>query len=552
MPRCTTPPRLHDLVIKNLNLDDFACLPDVSPTTMYLEISEGKNVSLLCQVSAVPEARVSWWFQGRVLQNDSMVAPGLHLYYFVEEGTLEKKSELFIFNTNTEDNGTFVCVAENPAGRAQSNYTIRIIVREEVAVAVVLQFEYVIAIVAAIGVLALLVVIVLILLIIRCRRHRNRRRKRERSKVIALQSPEPDKAVGDMDANMAITRMHKLMVANPGPAKVNGAAVALPLRRHEVLAGEAACGSACTQMSPNRTSGERNPDLINDTDEKQRSRREEGDGEDRENSGHNSYQEAMDNIIDDFADTEKGNITWRDDSGFPLKVLTPMRDIPPNTFSTLPRRVIAANTVVNKEAYQHAADVHLSPGRFLDQDGYPIDFGLPKLPIPPPPMALPIVPPPPHPSYYRTLPYNRGHNKMSQYPREAEYLPGPQYDVGYTHEPPTDIRYSVEGYPTSAPPVFAAPNDNFPEPINNFIPSPPAAYKSDAPAQPEPIVTPGVCAAAPWPTHFAAGASKQGSESQQNLIESAINAMVSAQPEPAARAQQESPDEGYEDENIEM
>ncbi|XP_065352746.1 uncharacterized protein kek2 [Cloeon dipterum] len=579
-PKCNSPPRLQEAVIKSLDVDDFACLPDVSPTTMYLEIGEGKNVSLLCQVSAVPEARVSWWFQGRVLQNDTIVAPGVHLYYYIEDGSIDKKSELFIFNTNTDDNGTFICVAENPAGKTQSNFTIRIIVREEVSVAVVLPYEYLVAVVSAIAVLAILVLIIFILIVIRCRRQRSRKRKRDRSKVVALQSPEQGaEKSNEIEANIAITRMHKLINTGVVPSKSNGVVVTerhVQMRHHEVLIRSGA-GEVCSQgrmdpyqLSPNRAYQEQNPDLINDAeimgkDKRVTSsgrRREEGDGEevDRENCG-SSYKEAMENIIEEFIEAGepkkmgKPGVTWRDDAGFPLKVMTPMREhAPPSNFSTLPRRML----VKPELTYQLSADVHLSPGRFLDQDGYPVDFGLPKI-APQPSMALPMVAPPPPAAYYRTLPYNRGHKK-NNYPREAEYLPAPAYEA-YA-DTPTDVRYSVDGYPTSAPPVFA-PNETFPDPIgSNFIPSPPDAYKSDVtdsadgakgqPAAPAvaPVSPPSASANKAW-SGYSQSSSTKTSESQQNLIESAINAMVTAQPESRA-AQHESPDEGFGEDGTEI
>jgi hypothetical protein len=227
---------------------------------------------------------------------------------------------------------------------------------------------------------------------------------------------------------------------------------------------------------------------------------------------------------------------------------------PPSSFSTLPRRMITKPDA----AYQLSADVHLSPGRFLDQDGYPVDYGLPKMAAPQAPMSLPIVPPPPpHASYYRTLPYNRGHKK--NYPREAEFVPAPAYEA-YA-DTPTDVRYSLEGYPASAPPVFA-PNEPFPEPINNFIPSPPAAYKSDAPevssqqnseSSIAAISSPAASSSKAWPAGFSqsSSSSTKTSESQQNLIESAINAMVTSQPS-ESRTQQESPDEGYGEDGTEI
>lgn len=187
-PLCVGPNKVKGRPIKNVPLADLACLPDVSPTTFYLEIAEGKNVSLLCHVRAIPEAQVSWWFQGQLLQNDTLIAPGMRLYYYLEEGHEDKKSELFIYNVNSEDNGTYICNAENPAGMAQSNFSIRIIVKEEPIVIIVsFPFEYLLAAVIGAAVLILVLIIVIIVLIVKCRRYRRRQLKREKTKEVALQ-----------------------------------------------------------------------------------------------------------------------------------------------------------------------------------------------------------------------------------------------------------------------------------------------------------------------------------------------------------------------------
>lgn len=132
-PKCFEPTKLQGHAIKSLQIDDLACLPEITPTTFYLEIAESKNISLECKIRALPEAAISWYFQGQILQNDTVIAPNLHLYYFIEEVVSDdsKRSELFIYNANSDDNGTFVCVAENSAGRSQANFTIRVIVKEE-------------------------------------------------------------------------------------------------------------------------------------------------------------------------------------------------------------------------------------------------------------------------------------------------------------------------------------------------------------------------------------------------------------------------------------
>lgn len=493
-PKCTTPPRLKEEPIKSLDQNDLACLPDVSPTTLYLEIAEGKNVSLLCRVSAIPEARVSWWFQGRILQNDSIVAPGLHLYYFVEEGSEEKKSELFIFNTNTEDNGTFVCVAENPAGKSHSNYTIRIIVREEPIVGTPpFPYEYVITIACSISVIVLFIIVGVIVCIIKCRRRRMRRRKKERSKVVALQQ-------GKTVSVNPLTRISSENLLGPPPSKANGTIVMSSSHQREVMMIlSTGNGDPCVAGSPHSMRSytlEQNPDLINDTESVGKDRRPapavsgvtrriDGDGgEDdcveHENSGHNSYQEAMENIIHE-------------------------------------------GSVIRRDPFQHqlTADVHLSAGRFLDNDGYPMDFGLPKLP----PSA-----------YYRTLPHSRSvgaATPTARFSREAEFLA--RTSQPYDHYSPPDVRYTLEGYPCKAPPtiLYGTPETPGSFPDSTYLPSPPAAYKGE-PTTPAKGDVPAV----PWVPYVqcCVGSQTNGDASKE-----------ASEPGPTAAPGvfTESPDEGY-------
>ena len=53
-PRCHSPPRLISESIKKLVPSEFACIPKVSPTSMYLEVIEGKNMSLVCSIEVSP------------------------------------------------------------------------------------------------------------------------------------------------------------------------------------------------------------------------------------------------------------------------------------------------------------------------------------------------------------------------------------------------------------------------------------------------------------------------------------------------------------------
>ena len=49
-PKCRGPPGLISEEVKVLHKDDFACKPEISPTTMYLEVIEGKNMSFVCTI----------------------------------------------------------------------------------------------------------------------------------------------------------------------------------------------------------------------------------------------------------------------------------------------------------------------------------------------------------------------------------------------------------------------------------------------------------------------------------------------------------------------
>lgn len=466
-PQCSGPPRLAGRNIRTIEVEELACLPDVSPTTLYLEIAEGKNVSLLCKVTAVPEAQVSWWFQGQVLQNDTIIAPGLHLYYYIEEGHEEKKSELFIYNTNTDDNGTFICVAENSAGKTQSNFTIRIIVKEEPIVIIVsFPFEYFLAVITGVSVLILVLIITIIVSVIKCRRNRRRRKKKERSKEVALQNQTNT-------TKCSVIRENEQQSSEP--VKVNGNALVVDRQQEMILfattTGEemissvtpAACSNQyCSPPTARNYQPEQNPDLINDTESVGKGRRRDGDGED------DREQDTMETMLDEF-----------ETASVPTSASVPpvVRQV---QWQDLQFPAAA------RLAYQHTADVHLSPGCLItDGDGYPVDYGLPKVVTLRPQISSEQM----TNHFYRTLPHKRASqrvsaaNPLSRFSREAEFLSRTaQGPASYEHYCPQDVRYTVDGYPRAHPQQKypTNPSGNYSE--NNFIPSPPEAYKTDSPS----------------------------------------------------------------------
>ena len=47
------------------SLTEFACEPELSPTSMYLTVPRGKNVSIVCTVTSDPVSDITWFFNGR-------------------------------------------------------------------------------------------------------------------------------------------------------------------------------------------------------------------------------------------------------------------------------------------------------------------------------------------------------------------------------------------------------------------------------------------------------------------------------------------------------
>lgn len=183
-PVCNGPTRLVGRTVKSIPKLELACLPDVVPTTLYVEIDQGKNISLVCQVTAIPEATVNWYFEGQLLQNDSFLTTGVHILYYIERGTEEKRSELFIYNANTEDNGTFICNAENSAGTSHANFTIRVIVKQESTIKTnEIPFEFILIVTSVAAVSVILFLFVIIFSVIKCNKNSRLKKKRDNLKA---------------------------------------------------------------------------------------------------------------------------------------------------------------------------------------------------------------------------------------------------------------------------------------------------------------------------------------------------------------------------------
>lgn len=391
-PVCGGPLRLSGRTIKSVAITDLACLADISPTSFYLEIEEGKNISLLCQVHSVPESKVSWLYQGQLLQNDSMVAPGIHLIYYVEEGTVDKRSELFIYNANTEDNGTFICNAENPAGITQANFTIRIIIKHDPEIVTnEIPFEFILIVTSAVLISTIILVFVLILSIIKCYKNSHIKRKRDNSKE-ALRNATKENLLHDS------TDESELSKDNSNVKLVNQEEAMILYSAHtneEILRSMSPIAIANQIRSPTSVKcyqAEQNPDLINGTE---------------------TIGRRTDHLIENHSLATKNN-------PIPAYNLQPIKTINPNDCNLC----------------MFPSDVHLNP------------VGLLKTTV------VENRSQPFNGNCYRTLPYNRGANKrqsaanpIGRYSREAEFISSRSNQPASYEHYGCDVRYTADGYP---------------------------------------------------------------------------------------------------------
>lgn len=478
-PKCLYPPRLTGEVIKFLKYDELACLPDITPTTLYLELAEGRNISLQCKIQAIPEATVSWWFQGQLLQNDSFLEPNLHLIYYIEEGAEEKRSELFLFNTHSEYNGTFSCVAENSAGRSLTNYTIRVILKEEPAPEKVLYpYEYFLIIIVGAGASGFLVVLIVCCLILKCiRRSKKSKRRKESSKdsTIQLQNSKCSSIISEahvplpiLKANGSIVSPQQEMMMFVNQSSSNSGDQMATTNASQY------CGGGGAQQTM-RNYHEQNPDLINDAESNKNRMQSEG-NDDVASSEHGSNGPSS--IQGSICENGGYHSIQQQQQQKMLPQL--IRDTPPrfNPLATLPRGII-------KDLYQHQVDVHLNPGCFLGQDGYPVEYRLHHagIPIMPHMMqqqnAAAAAAASNQVNYYRTLPHKPKNQLASAVPRysmEAEFLARtPSFDSYGLR----DMRYTAEGYPIQ---MQQQPQQPPPKQVlfaDQQFPSPPEGYKCD-------------------------------------------------------------------------
>ncbi|XP_067010040.1 leucine-rich repeat-containing protein 24 [Anabrus simplex] len=167
-PQCSGgPERVAGRTFAELDVDDFACKPEILPISRYVEATTGENATVICRVNAVPPATIHWYWNGRLLVNNSVFSSHQRVYIF-EEGTFDKSNSLVLTNAQETDSSEFYCVADNKAGTAEANYTLHVSMRT--AGMATLGSGQIAGLSAALVILILVILLVILLLLVRLRR----------------------------------------------------------------------------------------------------------------------------------------------------------------------------------------------------------------------------------------------------------------------------------------------------------------------------------------------------------------------------------------------
>lgn len=122
-PSCASGPgRVANRTFSALLADDFACRPDIQQDDPTVDAATGENASVSCRVHSSPAAKVSWYWNGRPLANNTAFGPFQRVFMTDDAGS--GHSTLLLTNVQPSDSGQFLCVAENRAGRAEANFTL--------------------------------------------------------------------------------------------------------------------------------------------------------------------------------------------------------------------------------------------------------------------------------------------------------------------------------------------------------------------------------------------------------------------------------------------
>uniref|UniRef100_A0A182KHJ8 Ig-like domain-containing protein n=1 Tax=Anopheles christyi TaxID=43041 RepID=A0A182KHJ8_9DIPT len=270
-PTCAGgPERVLDKTFGELQVDDFACKPEMLPVRRFIQAYSGENATIECRSSAVPSATVNWYWNGKLLVNNSHFSAYQRVLVY-EQGNFEKRSKLTLTNAQETDSSEFYCVVENRAGTAEANFTLQILLRDIGFV----DNRQIIGLSAALVILILFILLIILFLLVRLRRIPMTETKtpnqvevitsvspssnvngKVATPINDCHSPDRTKAAGDLKCcpNPAANPVQK-------PPRLTD----LPYSTSHYDGGGSLIASGQCFVSPTHSLTGNNPDLINDT-----------------------------------------------------------------------------------------------------------------------------------------------------------------------------------------------------------------------------------------------------------------------------------------------
>lgn len=130
-PVCKNPMRLANKSWEKIELDDFACVPEIEAMQQTLSAVEGRNVTLVCTGKGSPEPHISWTTRNRVIANvsDAIEYPtttaGKGRKLYIAQRNFSQIT-LTVVNVELHDVGVFACSAENRAGKVEAGITLSV------------------------------------------------------------------------------------------------------------------------------------------------------------------------------------------------------------------------------------------------------------------------------------------------------------------------------------------------------------------------------------------------------------------------------------------
>ncbi|XP_058451976.1 uncharacterized protein LOC131430786 [Malaya genurostris] len=259
------PERIIGKTFAELHVDDFACKPEMLPVRRYIQAFTGENASIECRTSAVPSASVNWYWNGKLLANNSQFSSYQRVYVY-EQGNFEKRSRLVLTNAQETDSNEFYCVVENRAGTAEANFTLHVVVRD---IGFAIENKQIIGLSAALVILILFILLIILFLLVRLRRIPMTETKTP-GQVEVITSVSPSSNVNGK-VSTPINDVHSPDRKNSGdlkfanPVQKPPRLTDLPYSTSHYDAGGSLIASGNCFVSPTHSSAGNNPDLINDT-----------------------------------------------------------------------------------------------------------------------------------------------------------------------------------------------------------------------------------------------------------------------------------------------